>query len=442
MTVRRRVLLLVALVTSVLASPAAASATHFYSTRAEAALEALITTSSKCCSIATLYTHAGATIGNLPTADGTSGQALITNGAGVWSFGTPGGLAPSDATFVTLSTNATLTNERVLTGTANQITITDNGAGSTVVVSIPAAVTLGTITSTSLQGIIGNVTPAAGTFTTVTATTSVVTPTVSSTAALTINPATTVNFNGHAQFGVNSIGFGPTIDGAQDVGFARSSAGVARVTDGGAGSGTLNAANFNGIIGATTPAAGTFTTVTANTSVQTPMLQSAAGAALIGLGGTTSSFPAIKRSGAGLIVRLADDSANAALTALSLTTNGDIVSGGFVEVQEGDNLRWGAGTRSRISAPADNQLLFRGSGADFGRLMFGGSTSGFPALKRSSATLQVRLADDSDYAALVASGYSAGASAGQSVTTTVRDAAGTGTCTLIFTGGLKTGGTC
>lgn len=45
--------------------------------------------------------------------------------------------APADATYVTLSTNATLTNERVLTGTANQITLTDNGAGSTVVISTP-----------------------------------------------------------------------------------------------------------------------------------------------------------------------------------------------------------------------------------------------------------------------------------------------------------------
>lgn len=51
-----------------------------------------------------------------------------------------GGGAPSDATFVTLSTNATLTNERVLTGTANQVTITDNGAGSTVVLSLPQSI--------------------------------------------------------------------------------------------------------------------------------------------------------------------------------------------------------------------------------------------------------------------------------------------------------------
>ena len=48
-----------------------------------------------------------------------------------------GGAAPSDATYVVISANATLTDERVLTGTANQITITDNGAGSTVVLSLP-----------------------------------------------------------------------------------------------------------------------------------------------------------------------------------------------------------------------------------------------------------------------------------------------------------------
>lgn len=48
-----------------------------------------------------------------------------------------GGGAPTNAQYVVLSTNATLTAERVLTGTANQIVITDNGAGSTVVLSLP-----------------------------------------------------------------------------------------------------------------------------------------------------------------------------------------------------------------------------------------------------------------------------------------------------------------
>jgi len=45
-------------------------------------------------------------------------------------------------------------------------------------------------------------------------------------------------------------------------------------------------------------------------------------------GGTTSSFPALKRSGAGLIVRLADDSANASLTTgnLQVGSNGTAIT--------------------------------------------------------------------------------------------------------------------
>ena len=48
-----------------------------------------------------------------------------------------GGAAPTNATYVTLSADATLTLERILTGTTNQITVTDAGAGSTVTLSTP-----------------------------------------------------------------------------------------------------------------------------------------------------------------------------------------------------------------------------------------------------------------------------------------------------------------
>lgn len=68
--------------------------------------------------------------GTLLTADGTGGAAYVAPTAG----------APTDAQYVTLATNATLTNERVLTGTANQVIITDNGAGSTVVLSLPQSI--------------------------------------------------------------------------------------------------------------------------------------------------------------------------------------------------------------------------------------------------------------------------------------------------------------
>ena len=45
--------------------------------------------------------------------------------------------APADALYVTLALDATLTAERVLTGTANQITLTDGGANTTITLSTP-----------------------------------------------------------------------------------------------------------------------------------------------------------------------------------------------------------------------------------------------------------------------------------------------------------------
>lgn len=51
--------------------------------------------------------------------------------------------APAGAQYVTLATDATLSAERVLTGTANEIIITDNGAGATVVLSTPQPIATG-----------------------------------------------------------------------------------------------------------------------------------------------------------------------------------------------------------------------------------------------------------------------------------------------------------
>jgi len=52
--------------------------------------------------------------------------------------------------------------------------------------------------------------------------------------------------------------------------------------------------------------------------------------------------------------------------------------------------------RAGFQSGADGVLeLINYAGTDFSRLQFGGTTSSFPALKRSSTTLAVRLADDS-----------------------------------------------
>jgi hypothetical protein len=60
----------------------------------------------------------------------------------------------------------------------------------------------------------------------------------------------------------------------------------------------------------------------------------------------------------------------------------------------------GGTARASIGSGADGLIaLYNSAGTDFSRLQFGGTTSSFPALKRSSAELQVRLADDSGFAA-------------------------------------------
>lgn len=72
--------------------------------------------------------------------------------------GTNPTVAPLAGQYVTLATHADLTQERVLTGTANQITITDNGAGSTVVLSTPQD--LHSAATPTFAGIVSNGTSA------------------------------------------------------------------------------------------------------------------------------------------------------------------------------------------------------------------------------------------------------------------------------------------
>jgi hypothetical protein len=57
--------------------------------------------------------------------------------------------------------------------------------------------------------------------------------------------------------------------------------------------------------------------------------------------------------------------------------------------------------RLRLSAPSDGVFLVANNTANgFGRLQFGGTTSSFPSLKRSTTSLQARLADDSAFTAI------------------------------------------
>jgi hypothetical protein len=67
----------------------------------------------------------------------------------------------------------------------------------------------------------------------------------------------------------------------------------------------------------------------------------------------------------------------------------------------GSTLIWNWSSRTRFSSPADGQFLIQNNaGTDFSLLQFGGTTTSFPALKRSSTVLQARLANDSDFCPL------------------------------------------
>jgi hypothetical protein len=124
---------------------------------------------------------------------------------------------------------------------------------------------------------------------------------------------------------------------------------------------------------------------------------------LLTFGGTTSSFPALKRSSTTLQVRLADDSAYAPLEAAAGTFSGAVsasASGFFsagVQVISSDGGSNYLKTGTRLYIQAGSTVV--GAITNAGMLAIGGdATSSFPALKRSSTTLQVRLADDSGYA--------------------------------------------
>lgn len=82
--------------------------------------------------------------------------------------------------------------------------------------------------------------------------------------------------------------------------------------------------------------------------------------------------------------------------------NGSVVAQGSLSTGSNANIGWGS--RTQLQSPSNGVMtMFNVSGTDFARLQFGGTTSSFPALKRSSTAIAVRLADDSADAPLTAS---------------------------------------
>lgn len=119
---------------------------------------------------------------------------------------------------------------------------------------------------------------------------------------------------------------------------------------------------------------------------------------LFAFNGVTNAFPAFKRVGSELQVRLADDSTYTDMRARYFSA----VSGFYAG--EGIFLRNGDATGSSVFyADVSNLVLRRGDGSvSGGNLAFGGTSASYPMLKRSGTGLQVRIADDSADASLIA----------------------------------------
>jgi hypothetical protein len=109
-------------------------------------------------------------------------------------------------------------------------------------------------------------------------------------------------------------------------------------------------------------------------------------------------------STAGHLLAVADNTYDIGATGVNRPRNLYIANAAFIygQILLGDV---GGGQSSRLYSSTSGVIRFESQGTgDFNRLQLGGTTSAFPALKRSSATLQARLADDSGFA-----GFSCGA---------------------------------
>jgi hypothetical protein len=107
-------------------------------------------------------------------------------------------------------------------------------------------------------------------------------------------------------------------------------------------------------------------------------------------------------------------------TRFSVQSNGAVVAASGMTIAAGSSYIFT--NRSRMTSPSDGTIVMANNAStDFLMLEFGGTTSAFPAIKRVSAGIQLRVADDSAYAAVDALSYAVGGVAGASGTFTTTD---------------------
>ena len=85
--------------------------------------------------------------GDVAVSGSISGSTFYGDGSNLTGIGGGGGGAPTDAQYITLATNGTLSNERVLTA-GSGITLTDGGAGSTLTIASTGG---GSASTTNIQ---------------------------------------------------------------------------------------------------------------------------------------------------------------------------------------------------------------------------------------------------------------------------------------------------
>lgn len=163
-------------------------------------------------------------------------------------------------------------------------------------------------------------------------------------------------------------------------------------------------AGSGSLAGSLIDASQTWNTSGAPTAIKLNVTNTASGAGLLmdlQVGGT-SQFK-VSKAGAVTTTGTLDTGSGAITTLGNVTANSFL---GSTDVRAGAAGRFLFNGRSVLSSSADGILnLFNAASNDFGRLNFGGTTSSFPAWKRSTVDLQARLADDSAYTNVDALAY-------------------------------------